>query len=121
MVRKGQLVQHISSKHLAIVLMVFPTKKRATIIYLQTLKVCIISTKDIEPYDPNGDSGGGHACPLPVFTDEEINELAGLIHINGGALDSGEIRYTRHEQQVVFKKLMHLRDSLSPQKVLAYV
>lgn len=106
-------------KHLAVVLTIFPRKRQASILDLNSLRVRIADINELEPFDPDG--GGGNALPLPVFTNEEINELNQLIDINGGSLDTHEILYRHQEQLVVFRKVMLLRESLTQTPALAYV
>lgn len=121
MIKRGQLVRHISHKYFAIVLAIFPTKRRASIIDLHRFRIRNIDINELEPYDPNGGFGGGGAHPIPIFTDSEIDALSELININGGSLGTEEIRYRRPEHLAVYNKVLRLRDSLTQSKVRAYV
>lgn len=112
MIRKGQLVCDLSSKHIAVVLEISITIRRVKILDLSTFRVCSINRNKLIPYDPDGGGfGGGSTHPLPVFSNKDIDDLAILIEINGGSLDTDNIRYYQREQQVIYEKVIRLRES----------
>ena len=59
MIRKGQLVCDLSSKHIAVVLEISLTIRRVKILDLSTFRVCSINRNKLIPYDPDGGGFGG--------------------------------------------------------------
>lgn len=111
MSKRTKLVRVKSNEHTALVLLVFPRKKRVCIFDCILERVYLVGISDIEPFDPNDGSNGGGSTLAPIlFTDSDISTLDELLTLNPHGFDTDEFQYKNQKQIMLVQKIKRIAE-----------
>ena len=119
MFKCGQIVLDMITKKPVVILNINYMRKKVRIFDIDTLQQYNRNLHDLGPWDPP--SGGGAAIPGVILSEDDVNSLISLLERHHTLADPGEIEYKTNEEQIAFKKVKQLHESLFSEKIQVYM